>query len=245
MFKHDQAPKLSSSRYASHRRPSPARDADRKSAMLERVEVLMPATHRRARHRHRNGPSPQEAAMVALQAAEVRISELEKALAQACQAAFTDPLTGALNRRGFADAYQREWARARRNGSPLALALIDIDDFKRLNDTFGHHVGDEALRHLVSSLRGALRPSDILCRFGGEEFIILLPETGLMEACAAITRILRHFTAHPLPGHDVVLSFSAGVVIQDRYEPLENVLYRADAATYQAKRAGKNCVITG
>lgn len=245
MFKHDQAPKLSSSRYASHRRPSPARDADRTTSMQERIGLLLPAARRRSHHLHHNGVSAHEAAMVALQAAEVRIRELEKALAHACQAAFTDPLTGALNRRGFADAYQREWARARRNGSPLALALIDIDDFKRLNDTLGHHVGDEALMYLAASLRGALRPSDILCRFGGEEFIILLPETALMEACAAITRILRHFAANPLPGYDVVLSFSAGVVVQDRYEPLENVLFRADAATYKAKRAGKNRVITG
>ena len=67
-------------------------------------------------------------------------------------------------------------------------ALIDLDDFKRLNDTLGHHAGDEALVHLVKGLRAALRPSDILCRFGGEEFVLLLPETGLGEAAAAIAR---------------------------------------------------------
>ena len=81
-----------------------------------------------------------------LMAAEARIAELESALNEARQAAFTDALTGALNRRGFDEAYQRELARSRRNGSSLAIALIDLDDFKRLNDTMGHQAGDDALR---------------------------------------------------------------------------------------------------
>ena len=179
-----------------------------------------------------------------LRAAEARIGELEEALSEARAAAFTDALTGALNRRGFEDAYRREVARARRHGSRLALALIDLDDFKHLNDTLGHQAGDEALVHLVTGLRAALRPSDILCRFGGEEFVVLLPETALPEAAAAISRFQRQFAARAVPGRDVVVTFSAGVVLQDLSESLADSIVRADTATYAAKRAGKNCVVT-
>lgn len=180
-----------------------------------------------------------------LLAAEARISDLEKNLAEARSAALTDTLTGALNRRGFAEACLRESARARRSGNPLAFALIDLDDFKRLNDREGHQVGDEALVHLVRVLRTALRPSDILCRFGGEEFVLLLPDTGLHQAAAAISRFQRQLAACAVPDREIVLTFSAGVVVQQAGESLEQVLLRADEATYAAKRAGKNCVVTG
>jgi len=185
-------------------------------------------------------------------AAELRIGDLERALSEARAAAHTDALTGALNRHGFAEAYQREAARAHRKHSPLALALIDLDDFKRLNDALGHQVGDEALVHLVKVLRTALRPSDILCRFGGEEFVLLLPETALSQAetalsqaATAISRFQRQLAAQAIPGKDIVLTFSAGVVVQENGESLEHSILRADAATYAAKRAGKNCVVTG
>ncbi|MBK9027529.1 MAG: GGDEF domain-containing protein [Propionivibrio sp.] len=115
--------------------------------------------------------------MFELLAAELRIAELEKELAEAREAASTDPLTGALNRRGFEQACQRELALARRSGLSFALAHLDIDDFKNLNDTLGHQVGDKALVHLVNLLRKSMRPSDVLCRFGGEEFVLMLPAT--------------------------------------------------------------------
>src|SRR5512139_2277107 len=98
-----------------------------------------------------------DAGMLELVAAQMRIAELEQALAEARNAAFTDPLTGVFNRRGFDDVFQRELARSLRNASGLALALIDLDDFKRLNDTLGHQAGDEALVHLVRVLRAAMR----------------------------------------------------------------------------------------
>ena len=187
-----------------------------------------------------------EAGMLELVAAQMRIAELEKALAEARDAAFADPLTGALNRRGFADAFQREQARAARSGgnsAGLALALIDLDDFKRLNDTLGHQAGDEALIHLVRVLRAAMRPTDILSRFGGEEFVLLLPETGLAEAEAALCRFQRELAAQAVPGREFVLTFSAGVVVQQAGESLSASLQRADAATFAAKRAGKNRVL--
>lgn len=183
-----------------------------------------------------------QAGMLELVAAQMRITELEQALAEARDASFTDPLTGALNRRGFEDAFQRELARSRRNGAGLALALIDLDNFKRLNDTQGHQAGDEALIHLVRVLRQAMRPSDVLSRFGGEEFVLLLPDTVLADAEAALCRFQRQLAAQMVPGREFVLTFSAGVVVQAPGESLEASIQRADAATFAAKRAGKNCV---
>lgn len=186
-----------------------------------------------------------EAGMLELLAAEMRIAELEVELAAAREAACTDPLTGALNRRGFDKASGRELARARRNGTPLAIVHIDLDDFKQLNDTFGHQAGDLALRQLVSVLQRAMRPSDVLCRFGGEEFILMLPETSQPAATQVVSRFLREFSTRTVPGTGRAMTFSAGVVAPRFDESLDDAIQRADAATYAAKRAGKNCVVAG
>jgi diguanylate cyclase len=185
----------------------------------------------------------QQAGMFELLAAQCRIAELEQALAEASAVACTDPLTGALNRRGFDQACQRESARARRSGSRLALAHIDLDDFKRLNDTLGHQAGDQVLVHLVHLVQRSMRPSDVLCRFGGEEFVLMLPVHAVDEAVAAVSRFLREFSAQKVAGADCVMTFSAGVVVQGSDESLEAAIARADAATYVAKRAGKNRVV--
>jgi diguanylate cyclase len=244
MFKHEHSPLVHSSRRASgrlHRRPAlPA------MTLSTLPQAVLPTTGGRMHYPHvrRSNASGAQTAMLELLAAEAHIRVLEQALSDARATALADPLTGALNRRGFEDAYRREVARARRHGSRLALALIDLDDFKRLNDTLGHQAGDEALVHLVMELRAALRPSDILCRFGGEEFVVLLPETALPEAAAAISRFQRQFAANAVPGRDVVVTFSAGVVLHELTESLADSMVRADTATYAAKRAGKNCVVT-
>jgi diguanylate cyclase len=185
-----------------------------------------------------------EAGMYELLAAELRISELEQALAEAREAACTDPLTGALNRRGFDKACQREQARSRRSGTRLALAHIDIDDFKQLNDALGHQAGDKVLVHLVQVLQRSMRPSDVLCRFGGEEFVLMLPVSAIDEATAAVSRFLREFSEQAVPGTGLAVTFSAGVTLQDLDESLEQAIERADAATYAAKRSGKNCVVS-
>ena len=186
----------------------------------------------------------QEAGMFELLAAELRIAELEKALDEAREIACIDPLTGALNRRGFQNATRRELARAQRSGVRFALAHIDLDDFKQLNDTLGHQAGDKALIHLVGLLQQSKRPADVLCRFGGEEFVMMLPDTQLDDAAAAISRFLSEFSAQVVPGTDCVMTFSAGVVIQELDESIDAAIARADAATYAAKSAGKNCVVT-
>lgn len=189
-------------------------------------------------------PLTQAGGLFDLLAAELRIAELEKALAEARQASFTDPLTGALNRRGFEKACQREIARSSRSGSGFALAHIDLDDFKDINDTFGHPAGDKALVHLVSLLHKKMRPSDVLCRTGGEEFVLMLPETSLDDATAVISRFLDEFSSQKPPEIDCLMTFSAGVVLRKAGESLEEAIQRADAATYAAKRAGKNCVVS-
>ena len=186
-----------------------------------------------------------EAGMLELLAAEMRIAELEAALEEARNAAFTDPLTGALNRRGFERTYAAEVARVRRRGGHLALVMIDLDDFKALNDCHGHLAGDRALAHLVSVLHSTMRPSDVLCRFGGEEFLMLLPDTTAVEACSAVRRFLAAFSSRAVPGLDQTMTFSAGVVGHDGSESLDEAIQRADAATYAAKRTGKNRVVAG
>ena len=178
-----------------------------------------------------------------LLAAELRIAELEKELAAAREASRTDPLTGALNRRGFDEACRSEVSRAGRRGIGFALAHIDLDDFKRLNDTYGHQVGDVALQRLVAVLRRSMRTSDVLCRFGGEEFLLMLPETSLSDAISVVSRFLREFRSECIPGTSCALTFSAGVVSHAFDETTEQAIARADAATYAAKHAGKNCVV--
>jgi len=240
MFKHDQSLLVHASRRTSprlHRRPTTIL-----AATQEHAVAALAIGHKRRRFRQDETPTS-VTPFLDLLAAEARVAELEAALSEARAAAFTDALTGALNRRGFDEAYQREVARAGRSGRHLTLALIDLDDFKRLNDTLGHQAGDDALVHLVATLRKALRPSDVLCRFGGEEFVLMLPETTLAQAAAVISRFQRQFAATALPGWPTVLTFSAGVVVRAPSETLEETLARADAATYAAKRAGKNCVV--
>jgi diguanylate cyclase len=179
-----------------------------------------------------------------LLAAEARIAELERALEETRNTAFSDPLTGALNRRGFERAYTREMARCRRSKKNLALVMIDLDDFKALNDQYGHLAGDKVLVHLVRVLQDSMRPSDVVCRFGGEEFVLMLPDTSLGDACKVAQRFLSEFSL-VVPDIGQAVTFSAGVVSHDYLESLDEALQRADAATYAAKHAGKNRIVSG
>jgi len=176
--------------------------------------------------------------------AEQRISSLRRELATVSNLLREDPLTGALNRRGLDQAFQRESARAMRMGSILSVALIDLDDFKRLNDTHGHAAGDRALAHVSAITRLCLRPNDSLARYGGEEFLLLLPDTALMPAVAAVQRVQQALGDAPVEcdGARLTQTFSAGVAQQCREEPFGSLIARADSALYQAKRSGKNRV---
>jgi diguanylate cyclase len=183
---------------------------------------------------------------------QLRVRELEGELRRLSDEVSTDALTQVANRRGLAQAFEAERARlqrARTDATPcgLAVGLIDIDNFKKLNDTLGHSAGDVALQKLAAQVRDQLRPLDTVARFGGEEFVVLLPDTEPTEAQKVLTRLQRLLTAS-LFMHDnkeVFVTFSAGVTALREAEALEVALERADEALYEAKRTGKNRTCIG
>lgn len=176
---------------------------------------------------------------------ETRMRDLERELAQVSSLVQKDPLTQVLNRRGFEEAFRIESARATRYGTPLAVVLIDLDNFKKLNDSLGHLAGDRALVHLVQTIRAALRPTDLLARIGGEEFCVLLPATAADDAVLAVERCLRMLAANPFRFEEEsrMLTFSGGAALWREREPLDDLIKRADETMYAAKRAGKNRVL--
>jgi diguanylate cyclase len=177
-----------------------------------------------------------------VQSAQSRIGELEKALEAASAKVKEDQLTGAFNRRGLEEHFDREIHRAERSGQPLSVALIDVDNFKQLNDRYGHLTGDDVLKYLVDMMHHSLRTSDIVGRFGGEEFVVILPDTPVNEAVELVQRLQRELTKNFfLANQDkLVVTFSAGVALWHRGEQDCDVIERADRAMYQAKLAGKN-----
>jgi len=185
------------------------------------------------------------AAQQEVQDAEARIHGLEAKLQHMSELVREDQLTGSLNRRGLDDVFERETARSDRRGTPLCIAMLDLDDFKRLNDTYGHLAGDAALKHLVKIVKDTLRSMDVIARFGGEEFLILLPETTVESAAATMTRLQRELTKHYFlhENDKVLITFSAGVALRSPNESQAALVKRADQAMYQAKQTGKNRVI--
>jgi diguanylate cyclase len=176
---------------------------------------------------------------------ESRIRQLEHELEMMSGQVREDQLTKTLNRRGLDEAWASEAARAERQQSPLCLAVLDLDNFKQLNDRLGHQAGDQALVHLTGVVRQALRPSDIIARYGGEEFVVLLPHTPADEAVTVMVRLQRELTRQFFM-HDnerVLITFSAGVAERRDNEPRDSLLKRADTALYEAKRSGKNRVV--
>lgn len=181
-----------------------------------------------------------------VEAAELRINELENALEAASAKVKEDQLTGAYNRRGLAEHFQREISRAERTSSDLSVALIDVDNFKQLNDRYGHLTGDDALKYLVDVIKHNLRPADIVARFGGEEFVLLMPDTPVEEAIDTVQRLQRELTRTFFMANNdrLVITFSAGVAKWHLGEQDIEVIERADQAMYQAKISGKNRVIS-
>lgn len=175
---------------------------------------------------------------------EDRIRVLEQELSQVSEKVREDQLTQALNRRGLEETFAVELARCNRKQRSLCIALLDIDNFKQLNDRFGHQTGDDALVHLVAVIRETVRPSDSVARFGGEEFIIVLPEADLEEAMTITSRVQRALTRRFFLANNerLLITFSAGVALHDGRETRDAIIARADAALYRAKRAGKNRV---
>ena len=157
--------------------------------------------------------------------------------------ATTDTLTGISNRRYFLESAQNEMNRARRFGHPLAIALLDIDHFKSINDTYGHAAGDQALLVFVTTCQQNLRDIDVFARLGGDEFVILLPETDCDQAYTALECFRKDLTAVPFDfaGQSVQITSSIGISnLANENESLNAFLKRADEALYQAKEAGRN-----
>ena len=180
-----------------------------------------------------------------VQESEARIKELERELEATSDLVRHDQLTGALNRRGLEEIFGKEMARATRHETELCVALLDIDNFKKLNDSMGHDAGDEALIHLARVCRDTLRPQDTVARYGGEEFVILLPDTTLEDAVVALTRLQRELTKKFFlhANEKVLITFSAGVTRLSANDNQASVIKRADEAMYQAKQTGKNRVV--
>ena len=174
--------------------------------------------------------------------AEQRIEHLKSELELVNRLVREDQLTGALNRRGLDGALEREAARAERNGTPLCIALIDIDNFKKINDTYGHQVGDIVLVHLVAIIKETIRTNDLIGRYGGEEFMVLLPDARLDTAAAVMGRLQRGLAAKQIAWakQQLVVTFSAGIAAHAKGEGLEALVKRADQALYEAKRVGKD-----
>jgi diguanylate cyclase (GGDEF)-like protein len=171
----------------------------------------------------------------------VELSQFERTM----MSASTDPLTGLYNRRYFSRALRREIARCRRHRLHFSLLLMDLDHFKQLNDEHGHLVGDEVLKKVAECLRSMIRDVDVACRYGGEEFAILLPETERLGAYIVADRLRERiagdFTNHPTGGKHTPVTISGGLAVfpTDGRE-ISLLLERADEGLYEAKREGRN-----
>lgn len=178
---------------------------------------------------------------------EARVQALEQELVDVSGMLRIDPLTQVLNRRGLEEAFATELARAERNSASLAVALLDIDNFKRLNDSFGHQTGDRALRYVSDMVRAALRPGDTVARYGGEEFVILLPATSAADAVGVLARAQRQLTRDFFLHNDekILITFSVGITDYRPGDTRASAIKRADDAVYVAKATGKNRVHVG
>jgi diguanylate cyclase (GGDEF)-like protein len=162
--------------------------------------------------------------------------------------ATTDSLTGLANRRSFDEELALEWRRCERIDGSLALILVDIDDFKQINDTHGHQVGDAVLRKVGEVLGGRVRQLDFAARYGGEEFAVLLPETEADGARKLAQRLRKDVAGARVPladGGDLGVTASFGLAAKSEFKRAEEMIAAADQALYDAKRRGKNRVATG
>jgi diguanylate cyclase (GGDEF)-like protein len=172
-------------------------------------------------------------------------SELGKALEEVQRLAITDSLTGLYNRRHFFELAEHELQRARRYRRSLSAIMLDIDHFKQVNDTYGHAVGDHVLKEVADSCRQAMRKEEVLGRYGGEEFVIMMPESNLVATCQVAERLRQSIAQKTIDTEvgPVMVTVSLGVItLDDECSTLETLLAGADQALYWAKRSGRNRV---
>jgi two-component system, cell cycle response regulator len=177
-----------------------------------------------------------------------RIAELQEQLIAARERlrieATHDSLTGLLNRTAFFDGFHKEVTRARRYKTPLALIMADLDHFKAINDRHGHPIGDAVLRETARRLRGSIRASDVIGRYGGEEFIVAAPDCNMQDAMALAERFRTCICGLPIPANEgeVLVTMSLGVAATCDMDEADRLLHVADEALYRAKHAGRNKV---
>jgi len=170
------------------------------------------------------------------------VSQVEKLRLRA----YVDQLTGVWNRAAVFDILERELDRAERNDQSICVCMLDLDDFKQVNDTYGHQAGDEVLQELCRRLRSSIRPYDSIGRYGGEEFLVVFPETTARQAQRQAERIREVVEQDPFEvqgGEERTITVSIGVANYTQKEELNQLISRADAALYRAKRGGKNKVV--
>jgi diguanylate cyclase (GGDEF)-like protein len=162
-------------------------------------------------------------------------------IARLARLAQVDPLTGALNRRGIETEVPPDGA------TRMSVAMIDVDHFKRVNDTLGHPTGDLVLQHVATAIASVLRTNDAVIRYGGEEFLVVLPEVGIHDALMVAERLRATIAAAPtaIPGGELHVTVSIGVAERQPDELRDALIARADAALYQAKAAGRDRVVSG
>jgi diguanylate cyclase (GGDEF)-like protein len=172
---------------------------------------------------------------------QLRLKELNAALDEAMR---TDFLTGLMNRRAFFDRVRPEISRSRRHRRPLCILMGDIDRFKAVNDRYGHDVGDKVLRETAHTFSSALRSEDLKVRWGGEEFLALLPETDVAGAAKAAEKLraIIEQTAFEVAGNSIHVTISIGLAQEDNDDP-EMAIRAADQALLEAKRSGRNRVV--
>jgi diguanylate cyclase (GGDEF)-like protein len=163
------------------------------------------------------------------------------------RAALFDALTGVHNRRWFDDTFPRVISRHRYAATPMCVVVVDVDHFKKFNDVYGHAAGDKVLVSVATTLQQKLRPTDLLCRFGGEEFVVILPSTPLTGGYIAAERLRKHVEKLVCVGPNEIalpaITISLGVAELGDGDSLASLLARADAALYQAKAEGRNRVV--
>jgi diguanylate cyclase (GGDEF)-like protein len=172
-----------------------------------------------------------------------RLAALERENRQLKSLSLSDDLTGLYNKRFFTIQLEIEMARAQRTGQPCCLMMIDFDNFKEINDRLGHDEGDRFLIQMGGLIREKLRPTDFVCRYGGDEFAVIMPATALLDGIG-IARRLQEFTAHFTWKMAIRVSASFGMAAFEPSNPLnaEEFFKQADSELYRAKKAGKNCI---
>ena len=174
------------------------------------------------------------------------VEELRHQVSELSELVSTDALTGLFNFRHFKTVLQAEMDRSKRSGIPTSLVMVDADHFKAVNDTYGHEIGNQALKHLAEILRSEVRTTDIVCRYGGEEFAIIFPETHLNLAVKVADRIRMEIADTPLQIDDgevnLTASMGASVYMKTSVLDTDEFIDSCDKYLYEAKQSGRNCI---